>query len=266
MAQVTLGCGQQSISRLKYAPLSCLVTLKAFEKGLLNVLTSAVGFMEGYDSEDLTPLLGLKNNDAPRTLAFVPYRAGTEKEGNASYLLSVKPPDIQSSKKPTSSTFSHATRVSDTKIQFPISCMDSSACFYNIGNFSNDFFLKEELAYGVLNSTNSYHVAIKVITLLLASGVHVPRKIILDLCDRLAVEDPEAAWAIASLLEAELSLSEYMFSLGSNLPGRRRSSFSEVKNFIGNVSLDNKTEQSVHQKEFKNSRLSRLQSVRLKRG
>ncbi|EKF30216.1 peptidyl-prolyl cis-trans isomerase [Trypanosoma cruzi marinkellei] len=266
MAQVTLGCGQQSISRLKYAPLSCFVTLKAFEKGLLNVLTSAVGFMEGYDSEGLTSLLGLPNDGTPRTLAFVPYRMGTEKENNASYLLSVKPPDIQSSKKPNSFAVSHATRVPDTKIQFPSSCMVSSDCSYNIGNFSNGFFVKEELAYGVLNSTNSYHVALRVITLLLASGVHVPRKIILDLCDRLAVEDPEAAWEIASLLEAELSLSEYMFSLCRNLSGRRRPSFTVVQRNFCNVSLDKRTEQSVHQKESKNSRLSRLQSVRLKRG
>ncbi|RNF26018.1 peptidyl-prolyl cis-trans isomerase [Trypanosoma conorhini] len=265
MAQVTQGCGQQSLSRLKYAPLSCFLTIKKLEKSLLNVLTSAVGFMEGYDSEGLIPSLGLLENNRRQSLLLVPYCTSTGTETITPQMPAVKPISLQSSKPRPLYNPLPTLRVLDTKTQRTRCPMVSSSCSYDTGGLSRGFFSGEEFAYTLLNSTSSYPDALRVVTLLLASGVHIPRKIILELCDRLAAEDNEAAWTIASLLETELSLSEYMLSLSIDPSRRRTSSAFVAQKAVAKLPLFDAVEQPLCGEELRNVRCSRLQSVRKKK-
>ncbi|ORC89063.1 peptidyl-prolyl cis-trans isomerase [Trypanosoma theileri] len=259
------GCGQHSLSRLKYATLSSFLLLKTFEKGLLNMLVSAVGFMEGYDP-DSSPSIDLFDRAESRSLFLVPYVTNmglVEKERSIQLDQQKKTiVSLDKEKPPPVPMFISSVTVKKDAIS-PSVKVDNSF----IKNFiPQGTFPKEELAYNILRTTLPSYVTLHVVTLLLASGITIPREVAVDLLHRLANDDKETACNVASLLEVELDLTEC--SAFKNLfPSRRRKPPQSIvcHEKFNKIGVQDKIALVPQKGNTNTMRLSRLQHVRKKK-
>lgn len=262
MTHVALGSGQGSLSRIRHSSLSVFVTLKALERSFMSLVVSAVGYLEGYALEGVASSLGSVGPTASCSLLFVPYQGNLRCNNNTpSVFPAISSPTLGDRKR----------QVRESLLPFPPLFnagqrsgvgSDFTTCFDD--SLSHGSFSKEILAFRILNETYSHDVALRVITLLLASGISIPRKTVVGLLDRLAKRNKGAACTIAFLLEAELSLTGHIFALGAG-PSARRPQFSLLRNVVDSDNFVDTTVQPMCPRKTKAMRLSRLQNVRNRR-
>ncbi|KAH9601163.1 hypothetical protein LSM04_005084 [Trypanosoma melophagium] len=257
-------CGQHSLSRLKYATLSGCLLLKTFEKGVLNMVVSAVGFMEGYDP-DSSPSIDLFDRAESRSLFLVPYVTDMGllvKEKSVRLHQPKRPLACLRKEKPPPATLLISTVAENKDTISPSLNVDTSF----IRNFTpQGAFPKEELAYRVLGTTLPSDIVLGVVTLLLASGITIPKELALELLHRLASDDRKTGCDIAALLEVELDLAESSAFKGLfSSPRRKPPQVVISQGEINKISVADKIPLVAHKGNTNTARLSRLQRVRKK--
>ncbi|KEG15415.1 maoC-like dehydratase [Trypanosoma grayi] len=260
MAELGASCGQQSLSRLKYMTLSSLMALKASEKGLLQLLVSAVSFLEGYGLEGPSPPIELLDTAESPSVLLVPRRAGIRDGAQVSKAPFVTRLNTHHAKNEAPSTSLPHLSAASVEVKPLFSTCLTDGCLE--GAICKGPFEKEELSYRILRSTKSCDVVLNILPLLLAGGITIPKEIALGLFERLSEEDKRAVYGIASLLEVELGLSGYMLSLDVDLCRKRHSMFLHSHDFFDKAKLPGVAHQNVRLEKTEPTRRSRLQRIR----
>ncbi|KAG8347936.1 hypothetical protein TRVL_01233 [Trypanosoma vivax] len=243
-------CGQQSLSHFRYVFIS--IYSGAYKGNLLDMIVSAVGFLEGYDRDSTSSDAGLTTTSKHYSS---PCNALTTKQG---YLhKNISPAMVLIPRRSDIMTSTTAlAKQDDTTVTRRL---EQSDIFQESG-LPVPFFV-EENAYKTLCAADSCTVLLEVVKLLVESGVTLPKNVFLPFINHLESQDREAARSMYSILKLEFGLPTGMRNVQPHL------SYSCCANSESNKSLPRMTSiplarQLPPKRDKKTTRSSKLQQLR----